>query len=178
MKAAFLLLFLVFILSCGTQKNTSGLEDLQDPIGLTMKSCLEDGTCKFEVIPNQTLLIKEDTFGQFYGEQTKSQLLLFKLSYERKVPKGVADGHYSETYFFSIPKATTTLELEDAQLSRVNLVVERRCFCKGTAGFFKITSGNLKLSIKKNELTLTANFSHENLPLLMTKIDENVSLEP
>ena len=63
------------------------------------------------------------------------------------------------------------------ELQKVNLVVERRCFCKGTAGFFKIIRGNLKLNIEKNELTLSGNFSNKKLPLLVTKIDEKVSLE-
>ncbi len=178
MKGAYLLVVVIFTLGCGTHKNSAVLEDLQGPISNSMSACLEDGRCTLEIIPNQSLLLKEDAFGQFYGEQITSELLLFKLSYERDVPKGVADAHYSETYFFSIPKTTSTLELNNAELSKVNLVVERRCFCKGSAGFFKILSGKLKLSIKKNELTLSGRFSHENLPLLMTKIDEKVSLEP
>jgi len=178
MKGAFLLIIMVFTLGCATQKNSAVLTDLQSPISNSMNQCLEDGHCTLEITPNQSLLLKKDAFGQFYGERTTSELLLFKLTYERTVPKGVADAHYSEAYFFSIPKTTTTLELNNAELSQVNLVVERRCFCKGSAGFFKILSGNLKLSIKKNELTLSGHFSHENLPLLMTKIDEKVSLEP
>ncbi len=178
MKSVLHLVLVVFALGCGAQKESSGLTKLQDPVELKMRNCLADGNCSINIIPNSSMKLKKDTFGQLYGEPVKSELLLFKLSYDRKAPKGVADANYSETYYFSIPKNTSTLDLKNEQLSQINLVVERRCFCKGTAGFFKILSGNLKLSIKKNDLTLSGNFSHENLPLLMTKIDEKVSLEP
>ena len=178
MKEVFPIVILVLLMACGTQKEISGLEDLQTPIRQQMNTCIDDGTCSIEILPNSSMSLKKDAFGQLYGELTKSDLLLFKVTYERNVPKGLADADYRESFYFSIPKSTTSLQLEDGQLSQVNLVVERRCFCKGTAGFFKILSGKLELSIKKNELTLNGNFSHVNLPLLMTKIDEKVSLEP
>ena len=169
---------MVLILGCGAQKNPNGLAAFQDPLHHAMKNCIEDGDCILEIIPNSKLDLKSDEFGQLYGVIATGELMVFKLMYDRNVPKGIADANYTETYYFEIPKNTEKLVLKDRELAQINLVVDRRCFCKGTAGFFKILSGNLRLSIKKNELTLSGNFSHGSLPLVMTEIDEKVSLEP
>ncbi len=177
MKLFYLLLFISFCTGCGSQKKTGVLKKLKDTKSFTTNNCPEDGVCSLKLIPNKSLQLKTDEFGQLYGETVTSDDILIKYSYNRNVPKNVADAHYSETYYFSISKNSTELDLRDAELQKVNLVVDRQCYCKGTAGFFKINNGALKLHIKKNELTLNGNFSNEKLPLIFTKIDEKVSLE-
>lgn len=176
MKLFYLLLFMILSLGCSSQKSAFNLEKLDKIKSFSTSDCPEDGTCTLKIIPNKSLTLKYDDFGQLYGETIGSDQVLIEYTYKRKVPKNLADAHYSETYYFTIPKSTKELDLLDNELQKVNLVVDRRCFCKGTAGFFKITTGNLKLHIKKNELTLNGNFSNKKLPLLITKIDERVSL--
>lgn len=175
----FLSFTFLFILSlgCSSQKDTFHLKKLEKIRSFSVSKCPKDGTCSFELIPNKSLHLKTDEFGQLYGEAVSSTNILVKYSYKRSVPKNLADAHYSETYYFTISKDTKELNLINTDLQKVSLVVDRQCFCKGTVGFFKITTGNLKLNIKKNELTLSGNFSNKKLPLLITKIDEKVSLE-
>ena len=177
MKFLYLLLFIIFSTGCSSQKNIPGLEKLKTIRSFTSSNCPEDGTCQLKLTPNKSIDLKQDEFGQFYGELIDSDDILVSYSYRRNPPENAVDAHYSETYYFSIPKSTKQLDLYDADLQKVNLVVDRQCYCKGTAGFFKITSGRLSLNIKKNELTLNGIFSNEKLPLLITKVDEKVSLE-
>ena len=177
MKFIYLFTILLIYSGCKSQKEAFSLEKLQEIKSFSLTNCPEDGACILELIPDKSMVLKKDNFGQHYGETITSEDILVKYTYERKVPENVADAHYSESYYFNLPKNTQDLDLYDADLQKVNLVVDRQCFCKGTAGFFKITNGNLKLSIKKNELTLSGKFSHKNLPLLITEIKETVSLE-
>ena len=177
MKAFYLLLFTAISFGCSSQKNVFSFENLVQAKTFASSNCPDDGSCFLEIIPNKSLLIKKDQFGQLYGETVDSDLVLIKFGYSRKVPKNAVDAHHSETYYFTIPKSTKNLDLSNEELQEVNLVIDRQCFCKGTAGFFKITSGQLNLDIRKNELTLNGNFSNEKLPLLFTKINEKVSFE-
>lgn len=177
MKFFYLLLSIVISTGCSSQKNVSSLEKLKTERSFNSSNCPEDGTCELKLIPNKSLNLKKDEFGQLYGEEIDSDMILVSYSYHRNAPKNAVDAHYSETYYFSIPKNTKNLDISDADLQNVNLVVDRQCYCKGTAGFFKISSGKLTLNIKKNELTLNGIFSNKNLPLIITKVDEKVSLE-
>ena len=177
MKFFYLLFAVLVALNCSSSKNISTLEKLTGAQSFLSVNCPKDGVCTIQILPDKALTLKTDAFGQYYGEQVESNQILITYSYKRNVPQNTADGHFVETYYFSIPKNTEAITLTDAELQSVNLVVERQCFCKGSAGFFKITNGNLALRIQKNELTLKADFSHEKLPLVITKIDEKINLE-
>ena len=173
MKFSYLFVLLSISFGCSSQKNTLKLSEAKS---FSVSNCPTDGKCTLKLVPNQSFIYKTDTFGNGYGETIESQHILLKYSYRRNPLKGAVDGHYSETYYFNLTKSTEELNLKNDDLQTVGLVVDRQCFCKGTAGVFKITNGNLTLVIKKNELTLNGNFSHKKLPLVITKINEKVDL--
>lgn len=176
MKFYHLLFLLILFTGCSAQKNTTALQQLEKIKSFSTSNCPDDGVCNIQIIPNKSIELKKDKFDQLYGETIDSDKILIKYSYKRNVLENTADAHYSETYYINISKDTKELDFNDLELQKVDLVVNRLCYCKGTTGFFKITNGNLKLHIKKNELTLSGVFSHKKLPLIVTKIDEKMNL--
>lgn len=177
MRFIFTPLLLFILTSCASQKNSFFLQDLKEPIQYKLESTKKGFDTYLEIIPNKSLLLKKDEFGMLYGNFIKGDSILIKYQFKKKKIKNVVDDNFIETLYFTTDKTTTNLTLENLQLSKINMVLQRQCYCKGTAGFFKITNGNFNLNIKKNELTLTTDFSIKNIPHVLTKINEKVIFE-
>ncbi len=176
MKITFVFFMIIFLSSCSAQKNISSLAELKGNKSFKVTNCPKDGSCSLRIIKNKTLDLKKDEFGMYYGQKINSNSILLEYTYERNKLKNTVDSHYSETIYFSIPKTTESLMLIDKDLQKVSATLHRLCYCKGTTGYFKITKGNLSLNIKKNELTLNADLSIKNIPIVLNKIGEKISL--
>ena len=172
----YLLLFLIFILSaCSAQRGSlSNLEKSQET---SLKNCPPGYDCSLKITPNRSLLLRKDEFGILYAETVNSNRILIKYEFKRKIVDKTADGHFIEAVYFTIQKTDNNIVLKDRNLEKVNMVLHRQCYCKGSTGYFKIKNGNFRLSIKKNELTLNTDFSINNIPHLLQKINEKMILE-
>ncbi len=165
---SFYLVILLTVVSCKSQKG----------IPTNTPLCLEEGTCKTSISKNQKINLLEDSIGKIYPKIVSGNLVLYKFTYSKNTPKNLADGHYSETILLEFPKETENLILKDKELQKVNLLFERQCFCRGTAGWYKITKGNLHLKkLKNNNYSLSLNFATNTSPQLINKIEETFSLE-
>jgi len=84
--------------------------------------------------------------------------VLLEYSYTRKkAEENYADDFYKEEIFLEIPAQKFKKQYKDAELEQVKLVYGKHCYCKGEAGYFKITEGTLKVnhSEKQTKVKLT-----------------------
>ncbi|MCG2419471.1 hypothetical protein K8089_10595 [Aequorivita sp. F47161] len=155
MKALYFLIPLFMVNACKTQTGNviSSENTNMEQVENSNSGCPEVGNCIVVLHKNKNLVVKEDGTGAMYPEMTAGKNIVVEYTYLKEGPEGTADGNYSETIHFEIPAATTNLRKENATLSDVNLLYGKHCFCKGEAGYYPITDGNL--SVEKNNETIT-----------------------
>lgn len=175
MKKYCYILILLILYSCASQKENV-LINLKKATVYPLNTCKTGYKCSLSFIPNTKLIIKKDEFGLSYGNFVKSDSILVKYQKKQQKENKAADNFFTETLYFSIAKSDTEISLKDLDLQKVNMTLQRECYCKGTAGFFSITKGNLLFNIKKNELTLNTVFDIKNIPHKLRKINKKVTL--
>ncbi|MBV1888435.1 MAG: hypothetical protein KUG51_04020, partial [Urechidicola sp.] len=64
------------------------------------------------------------------------------------------------------------------ELSKVKLLFNRLCYCKGSTGFYTIKNGELVIKkIKKNTYTINLDFKIEEVPQVVTSINETLIIK-
>ena len=84
--------------------------------------------------------------------------VLVEYSFDRNKTEGnYADDFYKEELFLESPAQKFKKQYKDDELEQVKLVYGKHCYCKGEAGYFKITEGTLKVdhSEKQTKVKLT-----------------------
>ena len=79
-------------------------------------------------------------------------------TYLKEGPEGTADSNYSETIHFEIPASVESLSKVNASLGDVKLLYGKHCFCKGEAGYYPISNGELSVSANNKTLAFNLNF--------------------
>jgi len=141
-------------------------------IPLTLKrECPQDGTCTVEVLKNKSLGIKTDDLGGIYyeiGAATETSVVVYQ--YNRKVEKGLQDGQYREDIVFEINNSDSLISRSDNELQKTKMIFGRHCYCKGQAGYFKVTQGQLTLNKKKNAVSFHLDFTITQVPQIIHSI--------
>ncbi len=138
--------------------------------------CPEVGTCSVVLHKNKSLAVKEDGTGAMYPEIIDGQNIVVAYTYSKEGPAGTADGNYSETIHFEIPTATTTLNKSNTALNDVKLLYGKHCFCKGEAGYYEITDGNLQVSKNASSISFDLKFNVGKTSQVVSHIKETVKL--
>lgn len=159
---------LILILSAFSCQGTKNLEE--KPI------CPKGYECYAEILEGKSINASKDTIGQEYlrlKDSKNSMVFKYTYKYENKDPR-IADAGYSEIIYFEIPSETKKMDLENFELSKVKLYIQKLCFCPD-AGYEKILNGNLKLRNNKSSLTVDLNFETEK-EVRLTTIQTEVQL--
>jgi len=176
MKALYLLIPLFMANACKTQTGNviSSENTTMEQMENKSTGCPEEGTCTLVVHKNKSLSIQEDGTGALYPQLVEGTNSVVEYTYLKKGPPGTADGDYSETIHFEIPADTQKLSKENASLSEVKMLYGKHCFCKGEAGYYRITEG--KLLVNKNKLgtVLDLEFKVNKTSQVITHISEMV----
>ena len=176
MKHFGILVLLVIVLGCKSNRINKILNNFSEKQLYELANCMDDATCSIEIIPRSNLLIKEDAFNNTYIEIEPGTKTVIKYLFERNEIPNTADSNYSEMIYLETDNYDKNIRFKNESLAQVKMVYGRLCFCKGSSGYFKVKKGELELILKKNELTLKSNFSIDNIPQLLTEINENITL--
>ncbi|WP_298237383.1 hypothetical protein [uncultured Algibacter sp.] len=132
--------------------------------------CPEDGVCSFEVLKERRLELKYDEFGMPYLNINNGNRTILKFEYKKTTSPNLADSNYREEVFIVLN--TNNIEIETSNLKSEQIIFGRWCFCKGQAGNFKVSQGNL--SIKKlndTDYLLNLSFKVDEVPQIITEIN-------
>ena len=172
MKTICLFIILNVLFGCKTKQQITN----DVPTFFQNIPCPKDGTCSFEVLKDSSLEIKSDEFGNLYPEINSGDKLVVKYEYKRKEIKDTADSSYSEFIYFELSNQDEHFVLKDLDLQKVNLLYGRICFCKGSSGYFRISSGTLFVDKHSNTLDIDLSFkSPKGIPQIITQIKETIS---
>lgn len=99
-------------------------------------------------------------FEQLYPQTNfNPETVLVQYSYDRnKAKENYADDFYKEELFLEIPAKAFKKEYKDAALEQVKLVYGKHCYCKGEAGYYKITQGTLKVDHSEKQTKVKLSF--------------------
>ena len=175
MKFSTAFIFLFLLMSCNAQ-NTKTISETKEVMSKIV--CPKDGECSFELLPNSTinLVIREGTSS--YTTIEKGNKTVFKFSFKRNVDQQVMDGHYIEEVFAEFDTELSELNLENKDLRKVNLILNRICYCKGSYGSYVVSKGQLSLKkTKKNTYQLNINFKVDEVPQVITSISETLIIK-
>lgn len=179
MKSLITVILVLVLCSCTGMKSTNetstsvdnshdwkGVSDYLNDVTL-VSGCLPEGECSFEVMQNTKMDFKIDSAGMLYPEFIDSKgTSTVKFTYNENADKAVMDGHYREEFYFEFKKGTDEMNLENAELANVNFLYGRFCYCKGSAGYFKVREGTLLME----EGRLIISFANGQVPQKLSKI--------
>ena len=137
--------------------------------------CPENGVCTIQIQKGKSMVVKTDEFGSIYytleEDATKSVIVY---EYKRNVEKGLQDGQHREEIVFEINNSDTKISLNDIGLQNTKMLFGRHCFCRGQAGYFKVTEGNLNLENNKGTITVDLDFKVTKVPQLYTTVKATI----
>lgn len=168
--------FLIPILIMGGCKTQSTLNQTSKSEPMTENKCPNEGKCTIVAHKDSNLVIKVDGIGQMYPEITDGENIVVQYTYLKEAPEGIADGNYSESIYFEIPKGTKRLEKEGAAITDVDLLYGRHFFSP-ESGFMRVDSGKLSVVQKGNDLQIDLTFEIENVGQVISRIMETVTIE-
>lgn len=166
MKLLLGLLSFLACMSCATpQKKMKQIQSINEG------NCPSNGTCLAQKIPNKGIAIKEDEFGKTFIELIdKTDSWVMHYEYQRnKSPENYADDFYKEEIYMEVPNDNTSRTYVDEALKDVKLIFGRFCYCKGSAGYFQLTQGKLKVDHSHKETNITLDFK-ASVPQVLTTI--------
>jgi len=170
MKYSVVFIFIFLLMSCKAQEQ-------QQTTSFVKTECPKEGACSFELIENSTLQFHKNGWSA-YTTVEKGNSTIFKFMFERDVDKRMMDAHYIETIYVELPQKVSSLHLKDKELSEVNLIFNRDCYCKGSYGSFLVNKGVLDLKkIAKNKYQLSIDFKVDEVPQVITSINEILILK-
>lgn len=178
MKALYFLIPLFMVNACKTQTGPviSSENKNMEQVDKHNTDCPEAGSCSVVLHKNKTLEIKEDGTGAMYPEINDGENIVVEYTYSKKGPEGTADGNYSETIHFEIPANTSSLRKENTALSEVKMLYGKHCFCKGEAGYYPLTDGNLVVNRNNETITFNLQFNVGKTSQVVSHIVETVKL--
>jgi hypothetical protein len=138
--------------------------------------CPSEGTCTAKIVSNSRLFVNEDVTGARYPTLVKGNKLVFQHHYTKERRKNVADDFYTETVYLEFNPKEKKMFLQDQALEKVGLLFGRFCYCKGSAGWFSVKKGTLKLSqLSKGTYRIQLDFSVAGMPQKVPQIDAIIS---
>ena len=181
MKYSLCYILLFFLIACKSNNlNKTAIQSPEKQIFI-----LENGPeisrgnsqCSLEIIPNTTLIIKQDEFQNAYIEIEKGEKTIIKYELKKNELTNTADSQHTELIYFEIDNNCKSLSLSDEELQTVKMMYGRLCYCKGSSGYFKVTQGKLTYMNKDNEMSIKLNFKVGKIPQLITEINETIKLK-
>lgn len=157
MKKMLAIATMAILASCNSTKGVVSTNWLEQTV--TIKSeCPENGICTATRQPG--LALKEDPYSKGVPKMVANEeTILIKYEFDRKKADGsYADDFHKEEIFIEIPAKTFKKEYVNEQLQEVKLTFGRHCYCKGSAGYFKITEGTLKIDNSENKTKVKLTF--------------------
>ncbi|NQV77859.1 MAG: hypothetical protein HQ490_05830 [Lutibacter sp.] len=151
---------------------------LSNPVSAKTMNCPENGDCSLELIPNKSLEFKKDEFGISYPIITEGNKTILKYTYNRNPITNIQDSNYTEIVYAELDKTIEEISLTSKELQTIKLYFGRLCYCKGETGFYPIKNGNFKMvKSGKNNLIIDIEFEISEVPQIISKISETISLK-
>lgn len=168
------ILFFLFIqISCKASKE----KGLKTNLKSVMTNCPEDGICTFEVLKNKSLQVKKDGIGALYPVFIEGKTNVLKFEYKRNDIPNTQDGNYSELIYVELPQEIENIEIANNNLSNLNVLFARLCFCRGQTGYYKVSKGLLEINKNNdNSFNFKLNFKIDEVPQIISVIEETFSL--
>lgn len=135
--------FIFLAFSCAGSKNEHVDKNSKSSYQIENK-CPKDVDCSFEVLKNKSLHIIKDDIGMSYYELIEDpKKVVFKYSYKLITDKDLQDAGYSEEILFETEKDYTDFNYSGKNLKTSKAILNVMCFCRGKAGTYKITEGEI-----------------------------------
>ena len=169
-------LITVFFASCGACKSLT--LNIQEAFFIKTQQCPENVFCSLELIPNKSIEFKTDEFGNNYPVITEGEKTILKYSYIKNPLENTQDSNYTELIYAELDQTIKEISLTNENLQKVKLYFGRLCYCKGETGYYEIKEGTFNLSkITEDSLNITIEFNITEVPKIISKIDETISLK-
>lgn len=136
------LLYIYFIalttIGCASKKTI-------EQSNLKTKNCPEGYTCKLTFTKDSTLTLQKDlTNAMYYTKKAEKGTTIVTYTISKIIDNpDLMDAGYTEQLMFTIPSNSTSFTIDNFKTN--NVIFNVQCFCKGKAGTYPVTSGNITL---------------------------------
>lgn len=157
-------------LACNTAQKTAEdkSENLSTMENLKLESdCPRNAECTIGVMKNKKIEYSRDGIGMLSPNMKDSDSThVIKYEFNKNEDEKMMDGQYREEVLFEVPINEKEMKVSGKALSTINFTYGRFCFCKGSAGYFKVHEGSV--SLKNGNLTI--DFENKQVPQIIKTI--------
>lgn len=115
--------------------------------------CPTEGECSVEILRDKSIDVKTDDIGKiYYSLQNAPGKTVIKYSYSKHTDTALQDDGYNEDILFEVNSDYTEFSYTDAALQDTKMLFGVMCFCRGKAGFYKVTEGSVTYNGKNLEI--------------------------
>ena len=177
MKNVLLASFLLIFMNCNSTKDMQvTVKKAHFEKTISQKNDMKI-TQKWQVIPNAQINLKKDDFGVGIAKLEKGNKTVFYYKYDAKpVDKSIMDGEYIQEIFFEIEGDIKNLSLKDKELSKINLLVGKHGFFRGS-GVYAVSAGSFDLKVTGNEqIEITIDIAKPSIMVQQKHIHQTIEL--
>lgn len=144
MKKYILLPLIGLVIACCSTKTSKTMANNSKKTKIE-SPCPEEGICSFEILQNKSMNVKTDGIDKVYYElEENPDKVVFLYKYQKKIAdKTLQDAGYSEEIVFEMDKNYTDFSFSDKGIQSTKMLFGVFCYCKGKAGNYRVTKGNL-----------------------------------
>jgi hypothetical protein len=132
--------------------------------------CPEKGYCEVKIFKNKALSVNETGNELFYEFIDDINKTVVQYEFSKNQDKKMYDGDYKEEIVFEIDNNIKKIEFKNNELNQTKMLYGRHCFCRGSAGLFKVTDGKLILKKDKDDITFELNYNTGKIPQIISYI--------
>lgn len=129
----------------------------------------------FELVTNSSINFITAQTGNYYELIKNTNKHVVKIDFNEAKNKGYEDSFYQEIVLFEIDANSNSGKYLNVQLSTVNFLLDKKCYCKGQAGVHKIVKGELNYTKLNNEYSINLSFDHDLITIKNKKIDFKIN---
>lgn len=149
MKSLLSIICMGLLLACKSQ----GLVFKDSQNFKLLSNCPKEGECKLEVKNGYTYKSIQSHTKNEPELKENGSYLTFMVEYSKDGNPNLSDDFYVEKVLFTLPKEIAKQNYIDNELTEINLMYSRFCYCKGNVGYYPISNG--KMQITENEINLS-----------------------
>jgi len=140
----------------------------------TRGDLMDNGSNLQVEIKNATNYSMTNSEAGFYPLYNPAEGKVIILSYVEEGLGGTADGTYKEKIFMNLPLDWKNMSKETLKQA-VEFTFEKQCFCRGEAGFYKVSNLDLSITEISKGVHVEASFRVPDTSHKISKVNQNIS---
>ena len=165
----FILALITTVSGCKCKKPMA--ENVQKTTTSVMSDCLPEANCFQEIHTDSALeIVREESGRPYYKIIPQVGTTVYRYELSEKQDEQYMDGGYREEIIFELPSDSKNEVISGKELTATKALFGVFCYCKGKAGYYEITDGNINKTAKEIQVSIPEIVEGQKVRTLVVKL--------